>query len=72
MDDLLFAIIIAGVGLSIAYLRAELVIRQEFKALERKELALRELRITRPRREHTAMLRRPSRFPRRFEQMIFR
>ncbi len=40
LDDLLLAIIIAGIGLSIAYLRAELVLRQEFKAAERrKELA---------------------------------
>jgi hypothetical protein len=53
--------IVAGVGLSIAYLRAELVVRQEFKAAEqKKELALRELHITRPRREHTALLRQPS------------
>jgi hypothetical protein len=53
--------IIAGIGLSIAYLLAELVVRQEFKATERKkELALRELHITRPRREHTALLRQPS------------
>jgi hypothetical protein len=61
MDDLQIAMIIAGIGLSIAYLRAELVVRQEFKAAERKkELALRELHITRPRREHTALLRQPS------------
>jgi Arc/MetJ family transcription regulator len=61
MDDLLIAIIVAGIGLSIAYLRAELILRQEFKAAEReKELALRELRITRPRREHTSMLGQPS------------
>jgi Arc/MetJ family transcription regulator len=61
MDDLLIAMIIAGIGLSIAYLRDELVLRQEFKAAEReKELALRERHITRPRREYTAMLRQPS------------
>jgi hypothetical protein len=61
MDDLLSAMIIAGIGLSIAYLRAELVVRQEFKAAEReKALVLRELHITRPRREHTAVLRQPS------------
>jgi hypothetical protein len=61
MHDLLIAMIIAGIGLSIAYLRAELVVRQEFKAAERKkELALRELHITRPGGEHTAMLRQPS------------
>jgi Arc/MetJ family transcription regulator len=61
MDDLLIAMIIGGIGLSIAYLRAELVVRQEFKAAERrKELALRERHITRPRREHTALLRQPS------------
>jgi hypothetical protein len=60
MDDLLIAIIIAGVGLSVTYLRAELVLRQELKAAERKkERALRELHITRPRREHTALLRQP-------------
>jgi hypothetical protein len=53
--------IIAGIGLSIAYLRAELVVRQEFNVAERKkELALRELRITRRRREQTALLRHPN------------
>jgi hypothetical protein len=61
MDDLLFAIIIGGIGLSVAYLRAELVLSQEFKAAERrKELALRELHTTRPGGKHTAMLRQPS------------
>jgi len=61
MDDLLIMIIVAGIGLSIAYLRAELVARQEFKAAERKkEFALRALHITRPRREDTALLRQPS------------
>jgi hypothetical protein len=61
MDDLLIAMIIAGIGLSIAYLRAELVVRQEFKAAEqKKELALRERHITRARRGHTALLRQPS------------
>jgi hypothetical protein len=61
MDDLLITIIVAGIGLSIAYLRAELVVRQEFKAAERKkEFALRELHIRRPRREHTALFRQPS------------
>jgi hypothetical protein len=61
MDDLLIVMIIAGIGLSVAYLRAELGLRQEFKAAKRKkELALRELHITRPRREHTAMLGQPS------------
>ena len=29
MDDLLITIIVAGIGLSIAYLRAELVVRQD-------------------------------------------
>jgi hypothetical protein len=61
MEDLSITIIVAGIGLSIAYLRAELVVRQESKAAERKkELALRELHITRPRREHTALLGQPS------------
>lgn len=45
LDDLLIAILIAGVGLSGAYLRAELVSHQKFKAAERKkQLFLRELR----------------------------
>jgi hypothetical protein len=57
MDDLLITIIVVGIGLSIAYLRAELVWRQEFKATERKrKLALRELHITRPRRHPRGML----------------
>jgi hypothetical protein len=36
MDDLLITIIVVGIGLSIAYLRAELVRRQELKATQGK------------------------------------
>jgi hypothetical protein len=44
LDDLLIAILVAGIGLSGAYLRAELLAHRRFKAAERrKELALREL-----------------------------
>ena len=44
LDDLLIAILIAGIGLSGAYLRAELSLHRRLKAAERrKELALREL-----------------------------
>jgi len=37
MDDLLITIIIAGIGLSIAYMRAELVSRRGRKVQERKK-----------------------------------
>lgn len=37
LDDLLLAIIIAGIGLSIGYLRAEFVLRRERKVKERKK-----------------------------------
>jgi hypothetical protein len=37
MDDLLITIIVAGIGLSIAYLRADLHVRREFKSAERKK-----------------------------------
>jgi hypothetical protein len=38
VDDLLIAMIIAGIGLSGAYLRAECVLHRRFKAAERKKL----------------------------------
>jgi hypothetical protein len=73
VDDLLIAMIIAGIGLSIADLRAKLVLRQEFKATKRKEeLALRERHITRPRREHTARLGQPSTVSRPIQTNPFR
>jgi hypothetical protein len=37
IDDLLFAIILAGIGLSVAYLRAEYVSYRGFKATEHKK-----------------------------------
>jgi hypothetical protein len=72
MDNLLFAIIIAGVGLSVTYLRAELALRQELKAERETELALPEPHITRPRREHTALLRQPSTVSRPIQTNPFR
>jgi len=52
LDDLLIAILIAGLGLSGAYLRAEFFSHRRFKAAERrKELALRELHMKRVRHE---------------------
>jgi hypothetical protein len=52
MDDLLIAIIIAGVGLSIAYLRAEFVSRRGCKVKEReKAIDQHVLYINRPRHE---------------------
>jgi hypothetical protein len=48
MDTLLFALIIAGVGLSGAYLRAEFLLRRRNKAAERREdLSLHELHANR-------------------------
>jgi hypothetical protein len=48
MDDLLISINIAGIGLSIVYLRAELLLHRNGKAAELKgQLALREAHIKR-------------------------
>jgi hypothetical protein len=48
LDDLLMAIIIAGVGLSLAYLRAEYVFNRRPKAAARRDaLILRELHANR-------------------------
>jgi hypothetical protein len=48
VDDLLIAMIIAGIGLSGAYLRAELVLRRRTKAAEqRDDLSRRELHANR-------------------------
>jgi hypothetical protein len=49
IDDLLFTIIIGGVVLSIAYLRAQYMMRRSYRISERgTELRLRELYATRP------------------------
>jgi len=49
IDDLLFTIIIGGVVLSIAYLRAQYMMRRSYRIFERgSELRLRELYATRP------------------------
>jgi hypothetical protein len=49
VDDLLFTIIIGGVVLSIAYLRAQYVMRRSYRIAELgNELRLRELYATRP------------------------
>src|ERR1700685_2774892 len=48
IDDLLFAIILAGIGLSGAYLRAELVLHRNTTAVQRaRELAQREVHAKR-------------------------
>jgi hypothetical protein len=48
IDDLLIAIIIGGIGLSGAYLRAEYTFYRRHKAVERrKQLSLRELHTNR-------------------------
>jgi hypothetical protein len=58
MDDLLIAIIIAGVGLSSAYLRAELLLHRRYKAAERRrEGVQRELLIARVHLEQNGMSR---------------
>jgi hypothetical protein len=49
VDNLLFTIIIGGVALSIAYLRAQFVMLRRYRIAERgSELRLRELYATRP------------------------
>jgi hypothetical protein len=49
VDDLLFTIIIGGMVLSIAYLRAQYVMRRRYRIAERgSELRMRELYATRP------------------------
>src|SRR5271169_5272367 len=56
MDDLLLVMIIAGIGLSGAYLRAELILRRRLKTAEcRRELDLRKLHINRRCLEQTAV-----------------
>jgi hypothetical protein len=52
IDDLLIGTIVAGVGLSGAYLRAEFVLHLRFKAAERRqELASHEVHVNRARPE---------------------
>jgi len=64
LDDLLMAIIIAGLGLSGAYLRAELLVHRKFRAADRRaELALHEVRINRVRPEQHDMPRQPRTHP---------
>jgi hypothetical protein len=64
VDDLLIAIIIAGLGLSGTYLRAEFVLHRRSKAAEgRKELAWRELHIKRVRPEQIDRSRQPRTYP---------
>ena len=49
VDDLLFTIILGGAVLSIAYLRAQYMMRRSYRIAERgSELRLRELYATRP------------------------
>jgi hypothetical protein len=56
IDDLLFAIILAGIGLSGAYLRAELSLHRRTTALQRaRELLQREVHAKRVHLEHFKM-----------------
>ena len=56
LDDLLIVMIIAGIGLSVAYLRAEVFLYRRFKAAERRREALqRQLHIKRVRSEQIEM-----------------
>jgi hypothetical protein len=56
IDDLLFAIILAGIGLSSAYLRAELVLHRRTTAAQRpRELLQREVHAKRVRLRHNEM-----------------
>jgi hypothetical protein len=49
IDDLLFIIIIGGMALSVAYLRAQCLMRRSYRLAERgREVRLRELYSTRP------------------------
>jgi 6-phosphogluconolactonase len=64
MDDLLTAMTIAGIGLSIAYLRAEFVLRRECKVKERKKgVVQRELHANGLRLEQKHDITNPSVFP---------
>ncbi|MGO9948140.1 MAG: hypothetical protein ACLPWG_14970 [Steroidobacteraceae bacterium] len=61
MNDLLIAIIIAGIGLSVAYLRAELLLHRRLTAVQRRrEVLQRELHIKKVRSEQNDMPRRPA------------
>jgi hypothetical protein len=58
LDYLLFAIILAGIGLSVAYLRAELSLHRRMTELQRaRELLQREVHAKRVHLDHTEMLR---------------
>jgi hypothetical protein len=49
VDDLLFAIIFAGIGLSVAYVRSELLLHRRTVAFQRsRHLRYREIRISAP------------------------
>jgi len=72
LDDLLITIIIAGIGLSGAYLRAELVLHRRLKSAElRKELSLRESHITRLRPEQNHMPGQPRTYPSPIQRNVF-
>ena len=60
LEDLLFAIILAGIGLSGAYLRAELVLHRRMTALQRtREIVQREVHAKRVHIEPNNMLAQP-------------
>ena len=53
VDDLLFAVIIGGMALSIAYMRAQYLVRRSYRIAAREsEMRLRELFGTQPRAQH--------------------
>jgi hypothetical protein len=64
IDDILIAIIMAGIGLSGAYLRAQLVLHRRTTALQRaRELVQREVHAKRVRLAQNARPRRPRTIP---------
>jgi hypothetical protein len=64
VDDLLLVMIMAGIGLSGAYFRAELLVHQRMTAVRRKrELLQLELHTQRVRLEHQEMSRQPRAAP---------
>jgi hypothetical protein len=73
IDDLLLVIIIAGIGLSGAYLRAEMDFHRRMMAAQRdREIQHLELHTKRLRHGHDVCPRNRALFSRRFKQVISR
>jgi hypothetical protein len=72
MDDLLITIIIAGIGLSGAYLRAELLLHRRLTATQRRrELVQRGLHIKRAYVENTYVRTQPRTVPSSIQTNVF-